>query len=104
MAVIFDSIMEGVRWWPEEEAQRLIYVVSMYSHSGVEPNLEELSPMVAGTFVMLKPSLDASNRRAESGSKGGQKRAENARTKADTKQTAKQTSSKAQAKRKRKKN
>ena len=91
MAVIYDSIMEGAQLWPIDERRELILAVSEYMQFGMEPDLDTLSPFVAGAFMMIKPSLDSSKSAAENGSKGGKKRAENARNKGANKGDSKPT-------------
>ena len=45
--------------------------IVLYALNGEEPDLEKLSDMAALAFVMAKPNLDASRKKAEAGSRGG---------------------------------
>ena len=45
-----------------------------YAFSGMEPNMDNLPDAAAIAFELVKPNIDASNKKANSGSKGGRAR------------------------------
>ena len=62
-----------------------------YALCGKEPNLEKLPDSVAIAFELIRPTLDASRRKAKSGSKGGLSKQSGSKTEANAsncKQTA----------------
>ena len=62
-----------------------------YALNGTEPDLAKLSDSVAIAFELVRPTLDASRRKAENGKKGGSKKQTEANGKqneASSKQTA----------------
>lgn len=67
-----------------------------YAFSGIEPDMENLPDAAAIAFELVKPNIDASNKKANSGSKGGSAKNEESKPQANGKQTA----SKPQANRK----
>lgn len=50
--------------------------IVLYALNGEEPDLEKLSDMAALAFVMAKPNIDASRKKAESGRLGGTSKGE----------------------------
>ena len=59
-------------------------LICRYALYGEMPNVEDLQDSVAVAFEVVKPNLDASRRKAESGKKGGKKK----QTESKRKQTA----------------
>jgi hypothetical protein len=81
-----------------------------YAFSGVEPDIENLPDSAAIAFELVKPNIDASNKKANSGSKGGSSKTDEINSEANRKQTAskpqangKQTASKKEDKKEDKK-
>lgn len=70
--------------------------ICAYALCGQEPNLDELPDAAAIAFDLIKPTLDSSKRKAESGKTGGQSKHGESKSEAD----GKQTGSKPKAKRK----
>lgn len=58
-----------------------------YALSGIEPDLENLPDSVALAFELIRPTLDASKRKADSGRAGGSARKSESKQEADGKQT-----------------
>ena len=63
--------------------------ICLYALRGIEPDLDSLSDAAAVAFIVAKPNLDASKRKAESGKKGG----ESKQTESKRKQTESKTDS-----------
>lgn len=70
--------------------------IVLYALNGEEPDLEKLSDMAALAFVMAKPNIDASRKKAESGRLGGTSKggANGKQTESKPEANAKQTGSK----------
>lgn len=58
-----------------------------YALSGVEPNMETLPDSVAMAFELIRPTLDSSKRRADSGRAGGTAKQSESKREANRKQT-----------------
>lgn len=54
----------------EDESERLLFYESIinYAIDGIEP---ELSGVIGGMFTLIKPNIDANNKKYENGKKGG---------------------------------
>ncbi len=80
----YRSFMDGIKRIKAKSARCEAYdVIISYALDGVEPNLDKLSDAAALAFIMAKPNLDASRKKAEAGQKGGESKQE-----ANGKQTA----------------
>ena len=65
--------MDGIKRIKAKSARCEAYdVIIAYALDGVEPNLDKLSDAAALAFIMAKPNLDASRKKAEAGQKGGE--------------------------------
>ena len=58
-----------------------------YAFSGIAPELENLPDAAAIAFELVKPNIDASNKKASSGSKGGTSKQSDNKPEANSKQT-----------------
>lgn len=67
--VFYRSFADAVEGLESDQFKELIMAVIRYALDGVEP--AELSPVLRGYFVLMKPQIDANNARRESGKKGG---------------------------------
>ena len=67
-----------------------------YALYGIEPDMDKLPDAAAIAFDLIRPNLDASKRKAESGKRGGNAKQAESKPQANRKQTA----SKLQANRK----
>lgn len=74
--------------------------ICAYALRGIEPDLDTIDDTAAIAFEFAKPTLDASKRKAESGSKGGSSK----QTEANGKQTASKTENSASKKKNKDKN
>ena len=63
-------------------------VIVRYALFGEEPDLNKISDSAAIAFDLIKPNLDASRRKAESGKAGGQRKQTESKPQANGKQTA----------------
>lgn len=88
----YRSFMDGIRRIRAKSARCEAYdAIISYALDGIEPELDKMSDAAALAFIMAKPNLDASRKKAEAGRKGGESKDE---------ANAKQTASKPQANRK----
>ena len=58
-----------------------------YAFSGIAPDLDNLPDAAAIAFELIKPNIDASNKKASSGSKGGTSKQSDSKPEANGKQT-----------------
>jgi len=63
-------------------------MIADYALDGIEPQLDKLSDIVQVVFMLVKPTLDSSKRKAMSGRKGGQSKQTVSNEEANCKQTA----------------
>ena len=91
----YRSFYEAVNLLPKKEQAAVLLAICAYALDGKEPSLSGTS---AAIFSLVKPNLDASKRKAESGKNGGANRKQ---TESKTEANGKQTESKTEANRKR---
>lgn len=93
----FRSFLDAALMLPDKEQQAdFLIAVCKYGLNGEEPSIEGVP---AALFALAKPNLDASRKKAESGSVGGSNsQAKRKQSESNTKANCKQTSSKTQAK------
>lgn len=70
--VIYKSFYEAIKDLPDEDRLVLMDAIMEYGLYGIEP--EGLSPVPKCVFTLIKPQLDANNRKYENGKKGGRPR------------------------------
>ena len=80
----YRSYLDAIRRLPKKEQGNIVLAICNYALDETIPS--GLSPIADTVFTLVKPTLDASRRKAEAGNCGGK-----------TKATAKQTASKTQA-------
>ena len=80
----YRSYLDAIRRLPKKEQGNIVIAICNYALDETIPSA--LSPIADTVFTLVKPTLDASRRKAEAGNCGGK-----------TKATAKQTASKTQA-------
>lgn len=91
----YRSFFEGVSRIKNKQSRCDAYdAIVRYALDGVEPDLGKLSDSSALAFVMAKPNLDASRKKAEAGRKGGES---DKQTRSKAEANGKQTVSKPQA-------
>ena len=71
--IMYRSFVEAMDILSDEDAGKLYKAVSRYALDGVEP---ELSGVLSGYFMLIKPQIDANNQKYENGCKGGRPKAE----------------------------
>lgn len=67
--VIYKSFYEAIKDLPDEDRLVLMDAIMEYGLYGVEP--QNLSPVQKCIFTLVKPQMDANNRKYENGKKGG---------------------------------
>lgn len=90
--VFYRSFREAIRELPEEERLKCYEVILDYALDEVEPNEVGISSAI---FKLIKPQIDANNKRYENGKKGG--RGNQTETKAKPKQNQTETKPKPNA-------
>lgn len=73
--IFYRSFHEAVKDLPADLYKEILSAVIEYALDGTDP---ELSPVARCAFLLVKPQIDANNRRRENGSKGGRPRTEQA--------------------------
>lgn len=66
--IFFASYYEAIKELPEDKQGQVYKAIIDYAFEGVEPNLTGLAKSV---FILIKPYIDSSRKKQESGSKGG---------------------------------
>ena len=88
--IFYRSFFEAAETLKSKDKLKLFETICDYALNGAEPDLEGAP---AGMFKLLKPQIDANNRRFENGSKGGRPKKNQTETK--TKPNNNQTETKA---------
>ena len=70
--VIYKSFYEAIKGLPDDIRLALHDAIMEYGLYGIEP--EKLDPVARCVFVLIKPQIDANNRKYENGKKGGRPR------------------------------
>lgn len=85
----YDSFFRAIKRIKSKSARCDAYdALCEYALYGKEPNLDSMPDSAAIAFELSKPNLDASRRKAESGSKGGSSKQTVSKAEANEKQTA----------------
>lgn len=92
----YRSFYEAIRSIKNQKERLAIYdAIAAYALNEEEPKLVDLP---AAIFTLIRPTLDASKRKAENGKKGGKSEASEKQTESKTEANAKQNGSKVEAK------
>ena len=84
--VFYRSFAEAIENLPAEQYKAIMVAPSHYALDGEEPDSSD--PIVKAMLTLMRPQIDANNRRREAGCKGGkQTKATPKQTEASTKQT-----------------
>ena len=67
--LFYRSFAQAMNGLPAEDYKKLMLILIDYALDGVEP--EEMSGIAESMFILMKPQIDANNRRYENGRKGG---------------------------------
>ena len=86
--IFYRSFYESLKTLKSREKQKLFEAICEYALNGVEI---ELTGAADGMFKLLKPQLDANNRRYENGLKGGRPKQNQGETKPEPKQNQGET-------------
>lgn len=81
----YASYYDAVKKLSKKDQLSLLMAICAYAIDGVDSNL---SGGAASAFILIKPTLDASRRKAESGKRGGNGKQSGSKLKANDKQTA----------------
>lgn len=95
--IFFVSYYEAIKELPEEQQGIVYKAIIDYAMEGIEPNLKGLAKSV---FILIKPYIDSSRKKQESGSAGGKT---GKKASKDTSESESETPSKQQSKTKSKK-
>lgn len=71
--IFYRSFHEAVKDLPADLYKEIMSAVIEYALDGTDP---DLSPVARCAFLLIKPQIDANNRRRENGSKGGRPKTE----------------------------
>ena len=71
--VFYRSFYEAIKNLPEDAQGRIYNAVFAYGLDGIEPSLDGVEQAI---FTLIKPQIDANNRRKENGKKGGRPKTE----------------------------
>ena len=69
--VFYRSFYEAIRLQPKKIQADIYNAVLDYAFNGTEPNI---SPAAMSIFYLIKPQIDANNKKFEDGKKGGRPR------------------------------
>ena len=85
--VFYKSFVDAIETQSKEIQAEIYHLVFDYAFNGTEPNQEEYNSVSIAMFMLMRPQIDANNKKYENGKKGG-------RTKAEPKQNQTITKSK----------
>lgn len=72
--IFYDSFYKGLHSLDGDDYKTTIEAICMYAFDGIEP--ENLTPMQRMAFELIRPQIDANERRRQSGQRGGRPKAE----------------------------
>ena len=75
--IFYRSFADAIEELPADDYKELVQAVLKYGLDGEEP---ELTGVCRSFFALMRPQIDANNRRREAGRKGGEAKAENAKS------------------------
>lgn len=81
--IFYRSFVEAAKTLNNRERLQLYDSIALYALDDIVP---EVSGAARGMFYLIKPQIDANNKRYASGRKGGRPKAEETETKAEPKQ------------------
>lgn len=93
----YRSYYEAVRELPKKEQSAVMLAICAYALDEEEPNLTGTAKAI---FSLVRPTLDASRRKAISGKSGGERKQTESKTEANDKQTAREKENKKENKNK----
>ena len=80
----YESFFTAIRRLKSDKAKAALYdAICSYALYGEEPELDDVP---AAMFDLIRPNLDSSRKKADSGKKGGEKKQSGSKTKANLKQ------------------
>lgn len=84
-AVFYKSFFDAIETQPVEIQAEIYHMAFNYAFNGVEPNSEECSSVALALFMLMRPQVDANNKKYENGKKGGRTKAEPSENQTETK-------------------
>lgn len=69
--VIYLSFVEAIRTLPKKYQFDALEAVVVYGATGEEPDLGRFPPAMSAIWTLIKPQVDANNRRRQNGANGG---------------------------------
>lgn len=85
----YESFYRAISFLDDDSAARAAYeAICQYALYGTEPDVENMPRTAASIFLLSKPNLDSSRRKAESGKVGGERKQTESKPQANEKQTA----------------
>ena len=87
----YRSYLDAIRRLPKKEQGNIVLAICNYALDETIPSA--LSPIADTVFTLVKPTLDASRRKAEAGNRGGKTQANVKQTASKTQANVKQTAS-----------
>lgn len=83
----YASYYDAIQHLKKQDQLAVIMAICAYALDGTEP---KLTGAAASAFILIKPTLDASKRKAESGKRGGSAKREASKEEANGKQSARE--------------
>lgn len=74
--VFYKSFVEAIETQSKEIQAEIYHLVFDYAFNGTEPNQEEYNSVSIAMFMLMRPQIDANNKKYENGKKGGRTKAE----------------------------
>lgn len=74
--VFYKSFFDAIETQPAEIQAEIYHMAFNYTFNGIEPNGEECSSVALALFMLMRPQIDANNKKYENGKKGGRTKTE----------------------------
>ena len=74
--VFYKSFVDAIETQSKEIQAEIYHLVFDYAFNGTEPNQEEYNSVSIAMFMLMRPQIDANNKKYENGKKGGRTKAE----------------------------
>lgn len=71
--IFYRSFLDALNVLPEKEQTQVLMALLNYALNGIEVDANSINPIAFGFFSLMKPQIDANNKRFENGKKGGKK-------------------------------
>lgn len=74
--VFYKSFVDAIETQSKEIQAEIYHLVFDYAFNGTEPNQEEYNSVSIAMFMLMRPQIDANNKKYENGKRGGRTKAE----------------------------